>query len=259
SEAAQVSTFTAAIDCAGGLTGTLTPSEGEAEEVSGTVTAWDPDTGAFQASLTRGGTTYTLTGVLNTNDLTGSFTTSAGTTGNFVVSLSGSPLVCTVDQIASGSAGDEVPAALTSTVATEATTCNGDGAVPYGGEPVASGSVKSASTTENVAVLLKPRTLEDGSKVVDVLLTFAPTDTTPQIAFVGQSADTGSEMRFTAVGTSSGTDYEANLDVSLIINADGSLQGTFEGNVDADGDGDLTGPDDCSALSGTFTGGFQSP
>ncbi|RMF77651.1 MAG: hypothetical protein D6739_12545, partial [Nitrospirae bacterium] len=68
SEAAQVSTFTAAIDCAGGLTGTLTPSEGEAEEVSGTVTAWDPDTGAFQASLTRGGTTYTLTGVLNTND-----------------------------------------------------------------------------------------------------------------------------------------------------------------------------------------------
>jgi len=253
SEGADASTFAVEIDCAGNLTGTLTPSGGgSAETVTGTVTTWNATTGAFQATLTRAGESHTLTGVVKGSDLTGSFTTDVGTTGNFVVTLSGSALVCTAQQIADLSSGSSVTADLVAAVDTEATTCNGTGAVPYGGSVTASAT---QTATDNVALLLKPNA--DGG--VDVVMTFAPTEKTPQVAFIGTSPDTGTELRFTAVGTTSGTNYLATFDTTLIINGDGTLQGTFVGNVDADGDSILTGTNDCTAISGTFTGGALTP
>ncbi len=257
SEGAEVSTFEVSIDCSGGLTGTLTPTAGDPETVSGTVTTWDATSGAFEATLSRNGESETLTGVVHSGDLTGSFKSDTGAAGNFVVSLSGSTLICNAAQIAEGSAGDSVSTDLTSTVDDAATTCSGDGAVPYGGSPVV--ATATGAATGNVAVLLKPRTLDDGTQVVDVIMTFAPTDTTPQVGVVGTTTDTGSEMHFTGVGTTSGSDYLATLDTTLTIDADGSLSGTFTGTVDADGDGDLTGTDDCTAIGGTFSGEALAP
>jgi len=243
SEAGVASVFDATIDCSGGLTGTLTPSGGgSAEPVTGTVTTWNATTGAFQATATRGGESHTLTGVVNGSDLTGSFTTDTGTTGNFVVTISGNASICTAQQVADLASGSSVTTDLISAVDAATTTCTagGTGADPYDG----------GATTNNAAILLKP----NSNGTVDVIMTFAPTETTAQVGVIGTSADTGSELRFTGVGTTSGTDYLATLDITLAIGADGSLTGTFTGNVDADGDSVLTGTHDCSAIAGTFSG-----
>jgi len=246
SEAGVASTFDASINCSGVLSGTLTPSSGgNAEPVTGTVTTWNATTGAFQATITRGGESHTLIGVVNGNDLTGSFTTDAGATGNFVVTLSGNATICTAQQVADLSSGSKVTSELISAVDAATSTCNGTGADPYDG----------GATTDNVAILLKP----NAGGTVDVVMTFAPTDTTAQVGVIGTSADAGSELHFTGVGTTFGTNYLATFDVILTIGGDGSLTGTFAGTVDADGAGDLSGANDCTAIAGTFSGGGLVP
>jgi len=245
-EAGVASIFDVTIDCSGHLTGTLTPSGGgDAESVTGTVTTWNATTGAFQAILIRGGESHTLTGVVNSSALTGSFTTDAGATGNFVVALSGNTTICTAQQVADLGSGSSVTSDLISAVDTDTTTCNGTGADPYAGDPV----------TDNVAILLKP----NAGGTVDAIMTFAPTGTTAQVGVIGTSVETGSEIRFTGVGTVSGTNYRADLAVTLAIAADGSLTGTFTGTVDADGDGDLAGTNDCTSIAGTLSGGTLVP
>jgi len=232
-EAGVAATFAATIDCVGNLTATLTPSGGAAESIEGTVNTWNATTGAFAATLTRGGDSHTLTGVVNGRDLTGSFESDAGTTGNFIVSLAGNALICTAAQIAELDSVASVTSDLTSTVSTS--TCQGTGATPY---------------TSDAAILLKPHT----GGGVDMIMTFAPTATTAQVGLIGTTTDTGSELHFAAVGTIAGDGYLANLAITSVINGDGTLQGSFTGTVDADGDGLLTGANDCSALSGTLTG-----
>lgn len=235
-EGAENAVFAAEIDCAGIFTGTLTPTGSDAEQVTGTVTTWNATTGAFQATVTRSGESHTLTGVVNGSDLTGSFTTDTGATGNFVVTLSGDTTICTVQQIADLTSGSSVSADLVTAVNDANTTCNGTGADPY--------------RNDSVAILLKP----NAGGTVDVIMSFAPTETTAQVGLIGSSADTASDLRLTGVGTTSGTDYLATLDITLAIAADGTLTGTFTGNVDANGDGDLTGANDCSAITGTLSG-----
>ncbi len=246
-EGAENSTFSATINCSGGLTGTLTPTGGDAEQVTGTVTTWNATTGAFQATVTRNGESHTLTGVVNGSDLTGSFTTDTGATGNFVVTLSGDTTICTAQQVADLGASESVSADLISAVDDAATTCTegGTGADPYRG----------TTATDNVAILLKP----NAGGTVDVIMSFAPTGTTAQVGVIGTSADTGSELHFTGVGTTSGTSYLATLDITLAIGGDGTLTGTFTGNVDADGDGAFDGTNDCSAIAGTLSGGALVP
>jgi len=265
--------FDVTIDCSGGLTGTLTPSGGgNAEPVTeGTVTSWTWDEtkseGTISANFTIGGETRQLVGiVLRSRDstgnleleMTGSATLDSRQTASIVLQISGNLLICNASQIADLSSGSSVTSGLTPTVDPATTTCTGGGtgAVPYGG------TVNPASTTsptDKVAILLQPRTLSDGTQVVDVIMTFAPTDASPQVGVIGTSASTGSELQFSGIGTTSGTDYEANLDVSLAIGADGTLSGTFTGNVDADGNGNFDDANDCSAISGTLSGDALVP
>jgi len=260
-EAGVGSRFNVTIDCTGRLTGTLAPSGGgDAESATGTVTTWVWDQtkgkGSLSADMTIGDVEQQLTGsVVRTIDpetdtfvftLSGSVTVASNQTAGIVLTISGSPLICTAQQVADLSSGGSVSADLISAVDDAATTCTGTGADPYSGD----------TTTDNVAILLKP----NAGGTVDVSMTFAPTDTpTAQVGVIGISTDSGSELRFTGVGTTSGTDYLATLDITLDIGGDGTLTGTFVGNVDADGDDAFDGANDCSAISGTLSGSTLVP
>jgi hypothetical protein len=199
--------FSATFDCTGGFTGTV-----GGVAVSGQVTAFDPDTGAFDATMTVGSETRTLAGVVSANTLTGSFTSEPGPGGNFVVSLaSGSRLVC--DFSLAGTATLEMTVT--------ASNCTGTGDAPYVG---------------NGAALFTP----NGEGGVDVVITL---EGPPQVAIAGTSDEDGREISFDGSGLPDG----AALSLTLTVNADGeTLSGTFVGSND-----------DCSELSGTFTGTFD--
>ena len=199
--------FSVTFDCSGGFTGTL-----GGVAVSGQVTAFDPDTGVFDATMTVGSETRTLAGVVNASALSGSFTSDTGPAGNFVVSFAaGTRLVC--DFSLAGTATLEMTV--------DTSTCSGTGDQPYSG---------------NGAAIFTP----NGVGGVDVVITL---EGPPQVAIAGTSDDDGREISFEGAGLPDG----AALTVTLTVHDDGeTLSGTFDGRND-----------DCSGLSGTFTGTFD--
>ena len=184
--------FTVAFDCVGVVTGSV-----GGEDVSGQVTAFDPVTGEFSATMTIGNETRTLSGVVNATTLTGTFTSDSGPGGNFVVSFAaGSAAVCDF--------GVDVAADVTLT-ADDTTTCTSSGASPYDGAGSMLFTTNGAGGV-NVAISLQ-----------------GP----PQIALIGTSDTTTNPISFTAAGLPDG----AALTVTATIASDGvTLSGTFSGS-----------------------------
>ena len=184
--------FTVAFDCVGVITGTV-----GGEDVTGQVTAFDPATGEFSATVTIGSETRTLSGVVNATTLTGTFTSDSGPGGNFVVSFAaGSAAVCDFNV--------DVAADVTLSV-DPSTTCTSNGAAPYEG----AGSMLFTT---------------NGAGGVDVAISLQGP---PQIALIGTSDTTTNPISFTAAGLPDG----AALTVTATIASDGvSLSGTFGGS-----------------------------
>jgi len=198
--------FAVTFECTGAFTGTV-----GGQAVSGQVTAFDPTTGTFSATMTVGNETRSLAGVAHSDVLTGSFTSDTGPGGNFVVSFAaGTQVVCDFSVDVSA----DLALVLTSS------TCSSGGDTPYSGDG-------SALFTGN------------GAGGVDVAITLQGP---PQVALIGTSPTSARTISFSAAGLPDG----AILDMTATVELDGTLSGTFAGSND-----------DCSELTGTFTGTFD--
>jgi hypothetical protein len=191
--------FAVTFDCAGAFVGTV-----GGQAVSGQVTAFDPTTGTFSATMTVGNETRSLAGVAHADVLTGRFTSDTGPGGDFVVSFAaGTQVVCDFSVDVSA----DLALVLTSS------TCSPDGNAPYSGDG-------SALFTAN------------GAGGVDVAITLQGP---PQVALIGTSATSARTISFSAAGLPDG----ALLDMTATVEMDGTLSGTFAGRND--GCSELTG------------------
>jgi|GEM_PF-2587256 len=182
--------FAVTFDCAGAFTGTV-----GSQQVTGQVTAFDPTTGTFSATMTVGSETRTLAGVAHAEVLTGSFTSDTGPGGNFVVSFSaGTQQVCDFRIDVSADLDLEVTSS----------TCTSNGAAPYTGPG-------AALFTGN------------GAGGVDVVITL---DGPPQVVITGTSDTTANPISFSAAGLSDG----AIVTVTASVGPENTVSGTFTGS-----------------------------